>query len=341
MSQVAFTLATDRSLAGRTIRRVRGDQSRLRAVRSRVFDRFPRLTGWLVRGVAKLIPFEVWERHGSHLTANHFYSPIPDVSSLPDSVWIRRSELVGVDMRADEQRALIARLATQYGAEIAELPLEAPATPGGFYLRNDNFEGLDAQFAYAFVRELKPSRIIEIGSGWSTLVVAQAIGRNAAEGWGSRMTCIEPYPRPFLRDAIAREPEIEFLEAPVQDVPLERFDELGDGDVLFIDSSHVVRIGGDVTHECLEILPRLAVGVVVHLHDIFLPFEYPRDWIERKRWFWSEQYLVQAFLTCNDSFEVVWSSHLMALDHADELARRLPSFERDRGAGSLWLRRYR
>ena len=132
----------------------------------------------------------------------------------------------------------------------------------------------------------------------------------------------------------------ELIERPVQDVSLDFFEELGDGDILFIDSTHVLKIGSDVQYEYLEILPRLNHGVVVHVHDIFIPGEYPREWIDRSRFFWNEQYILQAFLAFNREYEVIWPGRFLQLFHADALRSAFPAFASSpKTHSSFWLQR--
>ena len=154
------------------------------------------------------------------------------------------------------------------------------------------------------------------------------------------LTAIEPYPRPFLREALAGRGTL--IADKVENVPVRRFEELERDDILFIDSSHSVRIGGDVVYEMLEILPRLRPGVLVHVHDIFLPQEYPKEWVLDRFVFWNEQYLFQAFLAFNDHFETLWSAGCMHVHHPDQLACHFPYYDRTKqGAGSYWIRRVR
>jgi predicted O-methyltransferase YrrM len=285
------------------------------------------------------IPFEVWEQHGWHLTPNHFYSVIPDTQVLPDSLWTTESELPGIDMRGEAQLAFLAEAVDKFGDELNSMPLEREdAGPGHYYVNNAAFESVDVHALHSMVRMYKPSRIVEIGSGWSTLVSLAALDLNKAEGSAGRLTAIEPYPHGFVKDAVNAHPDAELVDEQVQGVPLETFLSLGENDILFIDSSHVLKIGSDVQYEFLEVL---RPGVLVHVHDIFLPGEYPKDWVygEEHR-FWNEQYLLQAFLTDNARVEVAWASNWMHRRHPDELEKALDSYDRTtRFPGSFWFRR--
>ena len=168
-----------------------------------------------------------------------------------------------------------------------------------------------------------------------------ALDLNKAEGSPGTLTAIEPYPHAFVKDAITAHADATLVDEQVQGVPMDTFSSLGENDILFIDSSHVLKIGSDVQYEFLEVLPRLRPGVLVHVHDIFLPGEYPKDWVygDEHR-FWNEQYLLQAFLTDNAHVEVVWASNWMHRRHPDELEKALESYDRNtRFPGSFWFRR--
>jgi predicted O-methyltransferase YrrM len=285
--------------------------------------------------------FEIGQRAGIHLTPSTFYSPIPDTRNLPASLWEPRTELPGVDLRERAQLELLDELSSAWKREYDALPTD-PAGPGEaprFYLRNRRFGAVDAEIAYAMVRRHKPRRVVEIGSGQSTLLLLDAMRANERDGAFGQITACEPYPDDYVREAAA-DSRLTLEAAPLQDVPLDVFTALGKNDVVFIDSSHVCRIGSDVQYELLEILPRLAPGVLVHIHDIFLPAEYPRDWVVRNHRFWNEQYVLQAFLAFNSAFEVVWGSSLMHLRHPDRLAEAVASYdEATQHPGSLWIRR--
>jgi len=182
------------------------------------------------------------------------------------------------------------------------------------------------------IRHFQPRLTIEVGGGFSSLVLGQAAEKNKNSG----VICIEPFPREFLRNGF---PGLQLLiEKKVQDISLEFFSQLTSGDMLFIDSSHTVKIGGDVNYLFLEVLPRLNPGVIVHVHDIFLPFEYRRDWVLDELRFWTEQYLLQAFLTFNSDFEVLLANYCLSYYHEDQLRAAFPDLHRWIG-GSFWMRR--
>ena len=153
---------------------------------------------------------------------------------------------------------------------------------------------------------------------------------------GASLICIEPFPQEFLKEGFAELDRL--IEKKVQDVDLEFFSQLQSGDVLFIDSSHTVKIGGDVNYLFLEVLPRLKPGVIIHVHDIFLPFDYRRDWVMDEFRFWTEQYLLQAFLTFNSEFEVLMANSYLSHYHEADLKATFPSLSSWIG-GSFWMRR--
>jgi hypothetical protein len=191
---------------------------------------------------------------------------------------------------------------------------------------------------YCMIRSFKPRRIIEVGSGLSTLLAASALRHNEEEGVHGEITAIDPYPRDNLLPILIDQTELLIQE--VQNVPFSRFTSLDRGDVLFIDSSHVPRIGSDVQYEYLEVIPRIRPGVLVHAHDIFLRAHYPEDWVKREKRFWNEQYLLQSFLAFNSSFEVLWSGNFMRLAHSEVLDKALAIYDPShRSPGSFWFRR--
>jgi Methyltransferase domain len=276
--------------------------------------------------------FQSWERHGFHVTPAHFYQPIPDTQSLPETLWTRPGELVGIDMNEAKQLDLLRRQFPKFRDEYGQFAIEPSEAQNRFYLGNQLFDDVDALVAYCMVRHFQPRLIIEVGSGFSSLVLGDAVAKNT----DSSLICIEPFPREFLRQGF---PGLQSLiEQKVQDIDLDFFAQLESSDILFIDSSHTVKIGGDVNYLFLEVLPRLKPGVIVHVHDIFLPFEYRRDWVLDEFRFWTEQYLLQAFLTFNSEFEVLMANNYLNQYHEEALKAAFPDLS-SWGGGSFWMRR--
>jgi predicted O-methyltransferase YrrM len=281
------------------------------------------------------VTFPFWERLGIHAVPVHFYHPIPDTRTLTNDVWTRQYPLTGIDINLPGQLDLLATFEKCFRAEYEQFP-HGP-TSSGFYLNNTTFQAVDAEILYCIIRHFKPRRICEVGSGFSTRLMTSATLANEAEG-GERcqITAIEPNPPPDLNNL----PNVRLLQMPVEKLPLEQFDELGSNDILFIDSSHCIRTGGDVIREYLDILPRLRPGVIVHCHDIFLPGEYPRKFVTGECEFWTEQYLFHAFLLFNSSFRVVWSGHYLHLNHSKLLNNAFSSYVKcATPPSSFWIRR--
>jgi hypothetical protein len=207
-----------------------------------------------------------------------------------------------------------------------------PARGTGFFERNGKFEGLDARMWSCLLRHLRPRRVIEVGSGYTSLLAADVNRRFL--GGAAEIACIEPYPPPFLTAGVPGLAEV--IERPVQDVPAPFFERLAEGDVLFIDSSHVAKTGSDVNALYFRVLPALARGVVLHVHDVFLPDDYPREWVLGEQRSWNELYVVHALLTYSHGLEVLFGS-AYAARFFPELVRRV--FGVDCGGGSLWLRK--
>ena len=271
--------------------------------------------------------FPIWERHGFHVTRVHFYQPIPDTRSLPEELWSQPGKLVGIDMNDSVQLDLLRNHFSKFRSEYESISAEPP--PDQVW----PFSGPDALVAYCMVRHFRSRRIIEVGSGSSSLVLGQAAAKNN----DSTLICIDPFPGELLRKGSI--PALQSLiESRVQDVELEFFSQLEAGDILFIDSSHTVKVGGDVNYLFLEILPRLKPGVIVHVHDIFFPFDYPRDWMVEKFRFWTEQYLLQAFLIFNSEFEVLMANSYLNHYHLSDFKAAFPNLRRWE-SGSFWMRR--
>lgn len=276
--------------------------------------------------------FPIWERHGFHVTPVHFYQPIPDTQTLPESLWNQPGKLVGIDMNDSMQLDLLRKDFPKFRHEYERFPTEPTSGAGRFHLNNGFFDGTDALVAYCMVRHFRPRLIIEVGSGYSSLVMGEAGARSDA----CPLICVEPFPSDFLSKGF---PGLKSLVTKkVQEIDLDFFSQLQSGDILFIDSSHTVKIGGDVNYLFLEVLPRLKPGVMVHVHDIFLPFEYRRDWVLDEFRFWTEQYLLQAFLTFNSEFEVLMANSYLNYYYQEDFKAAFPSLT-GWGGGSFWMRR--
>ena len=279
---------------------------------------------WRIRVTRALVRrmFGFMERHFDiHVTMNNYYSPIPSVKDLPDDLYDRHFSLKGVDLNEDGQLTLLNEIFPTYIDEFT------PSPNGGLSL-------VDAYVLYAMIRRRKPRKMVEIGGGDSTFIAMRAIEQNRAEGDPCHFTCIEPYPRPFLKDA--HWPDYELRVEPVQETPLSCF---ADADMVFIDSSHVCKIGSDVTHEMLEIVPSLPIGCYVHWHDIVMPTNYWRDWTRNGSQFWNESYFLHAFLLFNKAFSVRWAARHMKLHHNDMLSSRFPYLRDEHRLTSFWVER--
>lgn len=284
--------------------------------------------------------FGLWQERGVHATPVHFYQPVPDTRKFDDAFWNRRSEMPSVDLNDRGQCELLERFIARYKAIYDQFPREKTSNPREFYLNNGAFPTIDAEVLYCMIREFRPRRIYEIGAGFSTLLSAKAIADMAREGGPAcELVSIEPYPNQTIKQGLPGLSRL--IQSPVQDVPVAEFQRLEDRDILFIDSSHVVAIGSDVVYEVLEILPRLAKGVLVHFHDIFFPADYLKHWVDELRLFWNEQYLLHAFLCFNRSFEVLWGTSYMHVHHPNLLEKAFNGYRAggEWPATSFWMRK--
>ena len=273
-----------------------------------------------------------------------YYSTLPVLEEIEKTRarWDRPSALAGLDVDVDVLKERLRDLEKRWeddfraGAGDYRVNQRTGFGPG--------YPQFDARTLYYMLREHKPARYLEVGSGLSTYYATLAGGRNAEDGHPLAITCVEPYPFP----ALTALPGFELIEGFVQDVPVERFEQLEDGDVLFIDSSHALKIDSDVAYLFLEVLPRVKPGVLVHIHDVPFPYNapYPADtWLFGERWpvYWNEAMVVQTFLAFNSAFEILLSTPIVR--HADEafLAELFPDYvpvaDDPNPPSSLWLRR--
>jgi hypothetical protein len=283
-------------------------------------------------------------RHGFLPLPVHYYSPVPDIEDLEQRrVWENQSEMVGIDFRPEAQLELLGGMAREHGDECS-WPPQRTGDPREFYSENNSFSFGCAASTHLILRHFKPRRVVEIGSGYSSLVISAALEMNSceADGHGSEYVIVDPYPGPIVAAGL---PSLTSLvRQRVEVVDLSLFGALAGNDVLFIDSGHTVRTGGDVNFIFLEVLPRLQPGVVVHFHDIPLPKEYPKVYFTnpRFRMFWTEAYLLQTFLCFNNAFEVLLAMSYLMDDHLDTFRTLFRHFDPNvhrSMSSSFWMRR--
>ena len=265
----------------------------------------------------------------------HFYSPIPSEEDVARNAQRQTIDRVipGIDLRESDQLVLLHSLIGLY----REQPFSAQPQPGFRYcFENPAYSYSDAIFLYCMLRHLRPRRVIEIGSGYSSCVMLDTSERFLRPQ--PSLAFIEPYPQ--LLASLLRPSESEqltILPVRLQDVELDRFQALEANDILFVDSTHVSKVGSDVNRLIFEILPALQPGVHVHFHDIFYPFEYPQAWLEEGR-AWNEIYILRAFLQYNRAFRVVLMNTFMEHFHAEFFEEHMPLCLKNPG-GSLWIRK--
>lgn len=298
-------------------------------------DRLLRRLRWRARSLLDRALLAAAKRLGFDLVRRSPYSPVPLLPPPGSPEWGPKHSLVGLGLDGGRQ---LEWLRLHLGPHLAEpsWPADRPAD-GGFFLRNGYYGGIDAMLLHALVRHARPRRIIEVGGGYSTLVLAGACQRNAAEGFPCALRSIDPEPRVEPPGGPAGAVRRERRSAA--DMAVDDFAGLGPGDILFIDSSHAVKRGSEVNFLVLEVLPRLAPGVFVHFHDIFLPYDYPQKWFRRGTYL-GEQYLVHAFLLGNPAFEVLFAAHALFRGRGDELRALLPPVPSGTlDPAALWLRK--
>jgi len=272
------------------------------------------------------ISFKFFEKYLKlHITPVHFYSPIPTTYELTDQIYNKIFECYGIDWNINEQLISLHQFHSKYYDEFKPT------------VNIERFSQVDSFILYSIIRERRPEIMIEIGSGESTKVSLAALDRNEKEGNKYTFYAIEPYPEKFLKDI--NDHNFNLISRKIQDVNI---DLLTSADLLFIDSSHVSKIGSDVNYEILEIIPKLKIGAIVHWHDIMIPTNYWKRWIEDGNKFWNESYMVHSFMLFNNSFRIIWSSRYMQINKPDELETQLSYFNPDddnQQISSFWIER--
>lgn len=272
--------------------------------------------------------------------SGHFYSPVVDPEEIrqrQDEIWKTTVELPGIDFRPANHETILREWFPRH-LPAYDYPEQLPESPTltRFFTRNSQFSWLDARALFVLLNEWHPRRMIEVGSGFSSLLTADVNTRFLSGAMD--FTCIEPYPREFLKESIPGITSI--ITERVEKLPLETFDRLESGDILFIDSSHVAKTGSDVNHLVFKIFPRLVPGVRIHIHDIFLPREYPRKWVIDENRSWNEQYLIRALLMYSSGFRILFSCAFAFLRFPELVAHALGlKSDESFGGSSLWLER--
>jgi hypothetical protein len=270
-----------------------------------------------------------------YVPPGHFYSPVVNpeeaerhLERIKGAVDIDHLPGIAID------RAAMVELWRRLLPYLQTIPFSNNRQPGfRYFFQNPTYAFGDGSILHAMIRNFRPKRLIEIGSGYSSACTLDTVER-FLDG-ACEVTFIEPYPT-LLRKVLDDKRDTRILEMPVQQVPLSVFEQLEAGDILFIDSTHVLRTGSDVCFELFEILPRLAPGVLVHFHDMFWPFEYPRVWVIDHNKSWNEIYAVRAFLTDNKSWNILFFNDYIFRFEREMIERTFPTFLRVPG-GALWM----
>lgn len=301
--------------------------------RPKVTDEEIRLVGPILRKIvwSDRSTREAIQKYDANIIPTDFYSNTPSIAEIESSY-----EYTSTEAPYRSEALFDHALLTQTLAELSQYSLEFnPAVAGNeetsetFFWANSQFSYSDAMSYYCFIRRLKPKRIVEIGSGFSTLVAVEALQQNES---GS-IVCVEPFPRPFLQ----RNPNLSLIQKKAQQIDPDFLNHsLQDGDILFIDSTHTVKTGSDCLHIYLRLLPYIKRNIYVHVHDIYLPFGLPMEWLLEKQVFWTEQYLLLALLTDNPKAKVIYGSayhHSFNREALDQMMHgRCLS-----GGGSFWF----
>lgn len=263
----------------------------------------------------------------------HYYSPIPnleDVSSQKETIYDKTRSLKGIDLNRNKQMELLSHFKEIYPS----LFFEKKSNTGRFYYENGFFCETDAIMLYCIMLHFNPKRIIEVGSGFSSAVMLDTKEKN---GSSIDLTFIEPYPERLNSILTDADGKVNLVKEKVQFVPKKVFSALEKNDILFIDSSHVAKSGSDVVHLLFEVIPELKAGTIIHVHDIFFPFEYPYNWIEGGR-AWNEAHFLRAFLMDNPNYEIMMFNNYIVNEEKEWFAENMPLCLNNAG-GSIWIRK--
>lgn len=268
----------------------------------------------------------------------HFYSPYPNINEVMayrDNLFDPSiEEIAGIDLNTDTQLYLLENFKKYSTA----CPFATEKINGiRYYFNNNAYAYSDAFFYYCMLRHHSPERVIEVGTGMSSCLLMDT-NELFFDGYID-YKFIDPYPNRFYSLTGESKESLgnSVIHEKIQNVELEFFRSLNENDILFIDSTHVSKIGSDVNYICFEILPVLKEGVIIHFHDIFYPFQYPEEWI-RSHIAWNELYLLRAFLEYNEKFRIIFWNHYLTMRYPNDIYNTFPNYEKNTG-GSIWLKK--
>lgn len=258
---------------------------------------------------------------------DHYYDPLFIPDQVKHDLGTDR-DLPGIDLNENQQLEILKGL--NFSDELVKMPFDKTADLK-YYFNNSVFLSGDSEISYGMIRHFKSRKIIEIGSGLSTLMTLNAIQKNKEEdaNYNCEMICVEPFEHKWL-DKL----DIKLVRSMVEDVDISLFDKLEKNDILFIDSSHMIKPQGDVLFLFLHVLPKLKPGVLVHIHDIFTPRDYLADWVLVKNRMWNEQYLLEAFLSHNHDFKIISAVNFLRHHHLEALSACCPVMKKQIESGA-------
>ncbi len=273
-------------------------------------------------------------------TPGHYYSPIPDLDDIKKrrtQIFDKTKEPKGINLRTKEQFALLSQFKNYY----SDMPydfINADKTATRYHVNNIWYKYSDAIMLYSMLRHFKPTRIVEAGSGYSSAIMLDV--NDLFLQSKTSITFIDPYPDRLL--SLLNEDDKkqhQVIQKIVQEVDPGIFTQLESNDILFIDSSHISKAGSDLNYILFEILPLLKPGVIIHFHDIFYPFELPEQWVLERKWFWNENYILRAYLTDNDKYNIINFNTYLHTEYTEWFRQNMPAclLTDEAGTGGIWL----
>jgi hypothetical protein len=284
--------------------------------------------------ILKKFSFLDIQKAGYHFQNNDFYSPLNDCDFLSNNkdLWKDRPPVSEIDWNIDGQLE-VAKRVSRYVEELRDVPENHQPSAIEYCWNNPFYNNSDALVYYGPLRDLKPRRIVETGCGFSSLLMLRALRRNQSP---CQVIQVEPYPNPVLFELFPE--DWKHYRCPLQRAPLEIFESLRAGDICFYDGSHCAKVASDVNWFFFEVLHRLAPGVIIHLHDIFIPDDYPDLWIFERGQTWNEQYVLQAFLMHNREYEILIANRFLWKTNAKLLEELYRGVQPPWGC-SFWMRK--